>query len=146
MNYKFAIIACLLLVFGSFNVMAGMMFQNIVPQGDCVLRITDDICRAIFGYNNPNNQSFTVPVGVNNYVLVPGSANANWGQPENFDPGVHTGVFFIDWDCQGTIVWNLETWGDEYAYVSVDNTPACRTEPVCGNGIVEPPEECEQGN
>lgn len=101
----------------------------VVPVLECVSRNSDGSYTASFGYNNPNQQPVSIPIGSENRLNLLEYA----GQPHSFEPGRHEAVFFVVFE-RDELTWTL----GEDVVVASSETQACPTaiQPV------EPMVEC----
>ena len=75
---------------------------SISPVLECVINNGNGSYNALFGYNNPNAITVSVPVGTLNRFT---SAPDDRGQPTTFAPGRAVGVFSVTFS--GTLSWSL---------------------------------------
>lgn len=85
--------------------------RPVSPVLECVVENADGTYTARFGYNNPNTEPVTIPIGPindqnqsrNRFTPPP----INRGQPEVFQPGRHESVFRVRFDGS-ELVWTLD--------------------------------------
>jgi len=63
----------------------------------CNVPFGNDTCRAVFTYNNPNDQDTVIAAGSSNNNVEPGPPNR--GQPAVFKSGYHYGGATFLWNC-----------------------------------------------
>jgi MYXO-CTERM domain-containing protein len=100
---------------------ATLFSDPVRPVLECVAHNGDGTHTAVFGYNNPDDQPQTVPVGLQNFFtgLKPDS-----GQPTVFAPGRHVAAFTVVFrDLEAT--WNL----NGRAAIATPLSPRCNNGP-----------------
>ncbi|MSO50401.1 MAG: hypothetical protein EXQ49_10970 [Acidobacteria bacterium] len=90
--------------------------QTVTPAFEGWYRNADGTFNLSFGYNNRNSEEVvSVPIGVAN-TIAPGAANQ--GQPTEFQPGRHWGVFAVkvpaDFGSK-EVTWTVAVHGATYA-------------------------------
>jgi hypothetical protein len=78
------------------------------------------VCRATFGYYNPNARTVEVPAGDLNSV----SAGVAATQPRVFFPGYVAGAWTAEFTCGGNATWAME-WRVAAASALMNETNAC---------------------
>jgi len=97
------------------------------PTLKCVRRSKGPEAVALFGYDNQSPVAVVVPHGPKNR-LSPASSTA---PPREFEPGVHDRAFFIPFDRNGTMTWDL----------AGEQAVASGSSPLCQLGDVPPGQE-----
>ncbi|HEX7027762.1 MAG TPA: S8 family serine peptidase [Gammaproteobacteria bacterium] len=92
---------------------------NVVPVFTCVSRRPHGTYAGVFGYENPNDQAVTIPVGPNNNFL-PDAENRR--QPTTFFPGRHDNALSLAW------VNNAPAWSLNKVTAEVDFNKTCENE------------------
>ena len=99
--------------------------KPVSPVLERVQKISDTQFLAIFGYNNQNEASVSIPVGDNNY-FHPTPANRN--QTQEFKPGRQRATFTVEMGCKQTLVWTLKS-PDGSKKTSTATSPECPEKP-----------------
>lgn len=78
--------------------------EAVFPFLQCVSVVGDGTCTATFGYRNPSQRTFNVPVGKKNRFLPHPEYR---GQPLVFPPGIHFNVTSFAYNCSHSLVWSM---------------------------------------
>lgn len=122
---------------------------SVTPMLECVETVTVDppVYKARLGYENPNAMAVTIPVGPGNYF---NPAPEDRSQPTVFEPGVHAGIFEVEFDGSD-LEWLLTSPNglQMQALANSDSTPCVEPEGACclPNGTCEvlTREDCSEG-
>lgn len=99
-----AVLRCLTLAVVVLTAVPGWALMEISPVLENVTDNCDGTYTAQFGYDNPNSESVTIPIGADNYFT--GLPDMDQGQPSVFLTGRQTNVFAVTFDGQ-SVVWGL---------------------------------------
>jgi cysteine-rich repeat protein len=115
--------------------------QKVSPILECVRLENNGSYTAFFGYLNPNTVNVTIPIGPENKFTPPPQDR---GQPTTFLPGrtpyYPNALFSIPFNGSD-LVWTLNSKTS-----TASSNPAQRCTAICGNGIIEQSEQCDDGN
>ncbi len=115
------------------------------PILECVLNRGNGDYTAFFGHLNENNIPIGISIGPNNFF----NSSQNEGQPSSFTTGrtafYPNAEFSVDFDGSD-LVWTLTGPDSVTRTATATNNPAQACTPICGNGVIESTEECDDGN
>jgi hypothetical protein len=101
-----AIAACGVLATGAPAGAGGSSIDiDLDPELECIFPLEKGGYVALFGYENGTKVPATVAIG-NRNKFSPKPVDR--GQPTTFAPGRHVGVFTVEFDGSGAIVWHLD--------------------------------------
>lgn len=86
-----------------------VQLEKITPLLECIIDNGNGTYTAHFGYENPNDETVSIPVGGDNYFT--GTGNQNEGQPTDFESGrteyFPNAEFTVTFDEDSTLTWHL---------------------------------------